>query len=72
MNELVQLIMQKTGLSQDKAQEIVNLVISHCKSNLPESVSSHLDGLLATLESPEAQGLLEKAKGLAAGFGSKA
>jgi hypothetical protein len=71
MNELVQLIVQKTGLPQDKAQEVVDVVISHCRAKLPESVSSHLDGLLAQIESPEDQGILEKAKGFAAGLGSK-
>ena len=71
MNELVQLVMQKTGLPQDKAQEVVDVVISHCRAKLPESVSSHLDGLLATIESPQAQGLFEKAKSFAAGLGGK-
>jgi nucleoid DNA-binding protein len=27
MNELVQILMQKTGLPQDKAEEIVNTVV---------------------------------------------
>jgi nucleoid DNA-binding protein len=31
MNELVQLIMQKTGLPQDKAQELVDTVVTHLK-----------------------------------------
>ncbi len=71
MNELVQLIMQKTGLPPDKAQEVVDVVISHCRAKLPESVSSHLEGLLAQIESPETQSLLEKAKSFAVGLGSK-
>ncbi len=71
MNELVQLVMQKTGLPQDKAQEVVDVVISHCRAKLPASISSHLDGLLAQIESPEAQSLIEKAKSFAVGLGSK-
>jgi hypothetical protein len=71
MNELVLLIMQKTGLPQDKAREVVDVVISQCRAKLPESVSSHLEGLLAQIESPDAQGLLEKAKSFAVGLGSK-
>lgn len=31
MNELVQLVTQKTGLPQDKAQELVDAVVTHLK-----------------------------------------
>lgn len=46
MNELVQMIAQKTGLAQDKAQMIVDMVVTHLKGKLPSSVSSHLDSFL--------------------------
>jgi hypothetical protein len=71
MNELVQVIMQKTGLPQDKAQEIVDTVVNHFKSNLPASLSGHFDSCLSALESPAAQGLFEKAKAYAAGLTNK-
>lgn len=47
MNELIQQIAQKTGLSQDKVQQVVTMVVDHVKGKLPESLSSQLDGLLA-------------------------
>ena len=76
MNELVQLIMQKTGLSQDKAQQVVDTVVTHLKARLPESLTSHLNVLLG--ESSNAGNLAgyeEKAKAAIAGvegmFGKK-
>lgn len=71
MNELVQIIMQKTGLPQDKAQEIVDTVVSHFKSNLPAALGGHFDSCLAALKSPAAAGIFEKAKAYAAGIASK-
>jgi len=36
MDELVQKLSEKTGLPPDKAQEVVNVVVSHLKEKLPE------------------------------------
>ena len=75
MNELVQLVMQKTGLPQDKAQELVDTVVTHLKGRLPASVSSHLDSILATVGEGGLAGYEEKAKSVVAGlnnmFGTK-
>jgi hypothetical protein len=35
IEELVQKLSQKTGLPPDKAEEVVNLVVSHLKHKLP-------------------------------------
>ncbi len=43
MNEIVQMVSQKTGISQDKAQQAVEIVINHLKSRLPGPIASHLD-----------------------------
>ena len=43
MNELVQMVTQKTGISQDKAQQAVDVVINHLKSRLPGPIASQLD-----------------------------
>lgn len=45
MNELVQMVAQKTGISQDKAQQAVEVILSHLKSRLPGPMASHLDQL---------------------------
>lgn len=70
MNELVQMIVQKTGLAQDKAQLIVDMVVTHLKGKLPSSVSSHLDSFLSTGGIASATGgVAEKAKSMVAGLG---
>jgi hypothetical protein len=71
MNELVQVIMQKTGLPQDKAQEVVDTVVNHFKANLPAGLSGHFDSCVAALQSPMAEGIFEKAKAYAAGLTNK-
>lgn len=61
MNELVQMVSQKTGLSQDKAQQAVEVVINHLKSRLPGPIASHLDqftGGSGSSEGNQASGML--------------
>jgi hypothetical protein len=70
MNELVQILMQKTGLPQDKAEEIVNTVVEHLKARLPAPIASHLDSVLGRGSSAgEIAELEEKAKSMMAGLG---
>ena len=67
MNELVQLVMQKTGLPQDKAQELVNAVVTHLKGRLPDAVTSHLEAFLSG-DGGQAGGLGDTAKAAIAGL----
>lgn len=67
MNELVQLVMQKTGLPQDKAQELVDAVVTHLKGRLPDAVTSHLEAFLSS-DAGQAGGLGDKAKAVVAGL----
>ena len=70
MNELVQILMQKTGLPQDKAEEIVNTVVEHLKARLPAPIASHLDSILGSGSSAsEVAEIEEKAKSMMAGLG---
>jgi hypothetical protein len=69
MDELVQKLSQKTGLSPEKAQEVVNVVVSHLKEKLPEPLAKGLDSYLAG-GSGETGSLADKAKAVAAGLGS--
>jgi len=68
MNELVQLVMQKTGLPQDKAQQLVDAVVTHLKGRLPDAVTSHLDAFLSGANADEAAGIADKAKSVVAGI----
>lgn len=47
MDELVQELSQKTGLSPEKSQEVINVVMTHLKAKLPTSLASGLDSLMA-------------------------
>ena len=46
MNELVQLVQQKTGLSQDMAEKVVDTVVGFIKTKLPGPLASGLDDLM--------------------------
>lgn len=69
MDELVQILMQKTGISQEKAQEVVNTVVSHLKARLPGPIASHLDSVLSEANSGELAAIEDKAKSMMAGLG---
>lgn len=47
MNELVNLIVKKTGIPQATAQNVVNVVIDFLKKKLPAPVGAQIDGLLS-------------------------
>lgn len=60
MDELINLVAQRTGLSPDDSRKAVDVVISTLKSKLPAPIAAHLDTLLAGgmsggLESLEAE-----------------
>jgi hypothetical protein len=43
MEELVNIVAQKTGLSEDKARAAVDTVIDHLKSKFPQLSAEHLE-----------------------------
>ena len=47
MDELVNLVVQKTGISQDDARKAVEVIVSELKSRLPVPIASHVDAFLA-------------------------
>ncbi len=46
MDELVKLVVQKTGISESQAKIAVETVIGFLKQKLPAPVASQIDGLL--------------------------
>lgn len=46
MNELIQQVTQRTGLSEDKARTAVDTVINFLKQRLPGPLSSQIDSAL--------------------------
>jgi hypothetical protein len=47
MDELVNLVMQRSGLSQENAQKAVEAVIDILKEKLPAPLASHLDAFIS-------------------------
>jgi hypothetical protein len=47
MNELVNLIVQKTGISQENAQKAAQTAIDFLKTKLPAPVAGQVDAVLA-------------------------
>ena len=76
MNELVQLVQQKTGLSPEMSQTVVNTVVGYIKGKLPAGMGAGLDELMgspatgdAAAEAAGSGGMAEKAKAMMAGIG---
>lgn len=64
MEELINSVCQRTGLSPDKARSAVETVVEYLKGKLPSSVSSQLDSAL----SGESSGITGR---IASAFGKK-
>lgn len=46
MNELVNLIVKKTGIPEATAQKVVGVVMDYLKKKLPAPVAAQIDGVL--------------------------
>ena len=64
MHELIQLLMSKTGLSEEDATAAVNTVADFLKEKLPAPIAAQIDGLMAG-----GGGLTEKLGGVAGSLG---
>jgi hypothetical protein len=63
------MVSEKTGLSEDVAQEAVELVVDYLKENLPDPIAKQIDNVLAG--GGAAQGLDQLSKGLGNVLGKK-
>lgn len=78
MDELINLVVQKTGISQDDARKAVEVIVNELKSRLPAPLASHLDsfisggvsGGVSTLEGEAGEMLKGKLGGLFGGGNS--
>jgi hypothetical protein len=61
MDELINQITSRTGISEDQARQVVEMVFSFAKDKLPEPIASYLDGLIGAGDAPE--GMLEQLQG---------
>ncbi len=69
LDELVKLVVQKTGLSEEMAEKAVETVIGYLKKELPDPIASQIDSVLAGGGAPKDLGGL--AEGLGGLFGKK-
>jgi nucleoid DNA-binding protein len=46
MDELIKLVVDKVGISEDQAKQAVEVVIGFIKEQLPEPIAGQIDGLL--------------------------
>ena len=71
MDELIRQIQERTGLSPQKATEVVGVVLDHLRSVLPDGVVDQLVGGAlgaAGTASELTEGIVDAAKGLLGGL----
>jgi len=68
MDQLVQLVSEKVGLSEDQAGQAVETVIDYLKDNLPAPIAKQVDNVLSGAGGVDVEGL---AKGLGGILGKK-
>ena len=66
MQQLINQVTQRTGISEDKARTAVDTVVGYLKQHLPGPVASQLDGAISG-EGGQGGGIAEKAKGMFGG-----
>ncbi len=67
MEQLISLVVEKTGLSEDAAKNAVEVVISFIKEKLPQPVAGQIDGLLSGETDVEEGGIGGALKGMLGG-----
>ena len=73
MQEIINLVAQKTGIPTDKAQTAVTTVLGFLKERLPAPVAGQIDSLVAGGGTPGGMtgGLADSMKGVTGMFGGK-
>lgn len=69
MDELIKLVRQKTGLSEEMAQTAVNTVLTYLKDRLPAPIAGQIEALLGRQDAGGSAGDL--ARGLGGLLGKK-
>jgi len=70
MDELIKTIQEKTGLPVDKAQDIIETVVSAIADKLPDPIGDQVKGFLGgDGEGNSGGGLMDKAKDALGGLG---
>jgi hypothetical protein len=70
MNELVNLIVQQTGISQENAEKAAQTTVAFLKTKLPAPIAGQVDALLGGSTGGLAGMATDLLKGKLGGFGS--
>lgn len=65
MDELIQVVQNKTGLSEEQAAKAAEAVVDFLKAKAPAPVASAIDGLIG---GDDSGGLMGKASGMLGGL----
>jgi hypothetical protein len=72
MDELINLLVQKTGMSEEQAREVADVVVEFLKSKLPEPFRSQVENLISGAETEGLGGVVQGITGMLGGlFGKK-
>jgi hypothetical protein len=71
MNEIIQRLIDKTGMPEDKARIAVDTVVSFLKEKLPASFAGQLDGFMTGASSENAGAMAAGVGALGGLFGQK-
>jgi len=69
MDELVKLVTQRAGISDEQAKQAVQAVVGYLKQNLPAPIAGQIDGLISSGNA--AWGATEAANLVGSLFGKK-
>jgi len=64
MDELVQLVSEKAGVSEDQARQAVDTVVEYLKEKLPEPIAGQVDKVLSGTGDVDVQGLAQSLGGM--------
>ena len=64
MDELVQLVAEKAGVSEDQARQAVDTVVEYLKEKLPEPIAGQVDKVLSGTGDVDVQGLAQSLGGM--------
>jgi hypothetical protein len=68
MDELVKLVSQRAGISENQARQAIEVIAGYVKKRLPAPLAGQVDRIL---EGGDASGLGDLAKGLGGMFGRR-
>lgn len=64
MDELVQRVSEKTGLSEDTAKQAVETVVTYLKENLPAPIAKQIDKVVSGEGGVDVEGLAQNLGGM--------